>query len=320
MREDRPISGLRGAPRALVTALCAFAAACAYAPGPSSARPVLAAPLPLADLAPVTCPSLLELEETAPGRIRGKLQQGAETVSFQYWRGSVTEHRPLVLLVPILAGGDELMAMVGQRMMGFGFDVAFCGRAGSALRPPQRGPELADLFRRTVLHQRLLLAWLREHDAPPDVFVLGMSMGGMIATATTALEPSVAGLAICMSGADLAGLLRTSSEQRVRRWVDWREQQDGVGQDHLEWELRENLDYEPLALAGAVPTAKALLIGAEFDSVVPLRNQNLLWEALGRPARLQVPFGHYTAALAIDEILAAAAAHFAARKTLPAPH
>lgn len=277
---------------------------------------MLSAPLPAADLAPVPCPTLRESTPLDASRVRGKLQGNGEVVDFQYWRGEAAVHRPVVLLVPILAGGDELLAMVGQRLLGLGFDVAFCGRAGSALRPPQRGPELAELFRRTVLHQRLLLAWLRTHEAPPDVFVLGMSMGGMIATAVTALEPSVAGVAICISGADLAGLLRTSTETRVRRWVDWREQEDGVGQDHLEWELRENLSYEPLALAGAVPTEKALLIGAEFDSVVPLRNQDLLWEALGRPARLQVPFGHYTAALAIDEILATAAAHFTARRTV----
>ena len=55
-----------------------------------------------------------------------------------------------------------------------------------------------------------------------------------------------------------------------------------------------------------------MFVSAQFDTVVPERNQDLLWEALGRPARMRVPFGHYTSALAISSVLAAAAEHFTA--------
>ena len=123
--------------------------------------------------------------------------------------------------VPILAGGADLMEKVGQRLQAHGFDVAFCARAGSALKPPQRGPELEELFRRSVLHQRLLLAWLRApaNDPPPALFALGMSLGGIIATAVAAVEPSLDGLAICLSGGDLGSLVVASGERRVQAWV-----------------------------------------------------------------------------------------------------
>jgi pimeloyl-ACP methyl ester carboxylesterase len=230
--------------------------------------------------------------------------------------------RPLVLLVPILAGGEELMDQVALGVCSQGFDVAFCARAGSALKQPQRARELDELFRRTVLHQRLLLAWLRgpENPRPAATFALGLSMGGMVTTVLAALEPELAGVAICLAGGDLASMVLASTEGRVQQWVDWRFLADGIGHDSLQWELEQCLRHEPLAFASCVPTEKVLFVGAQFDTVVPERNQDLLWEALGRPARMQVPFGHYSAALAINTVLAAAAAHFTARMPARAEH
>lgn len=247
----------------------------------------------------------------------GELVAAGETVRFRLHRREGGEGpRPLVLLLPILAGGDDLLASVARRTRDLGFDVAWCMRAGGALRPGQRAADLDDLFRRTVLHQRVLLAWLRAEHPPDGLFVLGMSMGGMVATVLTALEPDVDGTALCLAGADLAGLIACSTEVRVRRWTEWRQETDGVGRDHVQWELEQFLRYEPLPFAAAIPTEKVLLVGATFDTVVPPRHQDLLWEALGRPARLYVPLGHYSAALAIDPILAAAADHFRERLAL----
>ncbi|MEO6596317.1 MAG: hypothetical protein ABIP94_16330 [Planctomycetota bacterium] len=293
---------------AIAWSLCS----CSFSASPSYPRPEVALAWP-SFAAAVAAPELESFDELGEGRATGVLVGGGETVRFHLRRGSaVAGPQPLVLVVPILAGGDDLMDQVAQRMTARGFDVAFCARAGSALRPPQRAPELDELFRRTVLHQRLLLAWLR-HSAPTPptaLFALGMSMGGMVTTVLAALEPDLTGIAICLSGGDLAGLVPHSSEGRVQAWVDWRFRTDGVGFDHLGWELRQFLRHEPLAFAASVPTAKVLFVGAEFDTVVPRRNQDLLWEGLGRPARLQVPLGHYSAALAMDPILSAAAAHF----------
>ncbi len=304
-----------------------LAGACAYAPAPQYPRQALP-PTFSAATGPRTLPApdLLSTEDLGFCRQRGTLQSrdeasGGETVEFELWRtpDERTGPRPLVLLVPILAGGADLMQNVALRLQARGFDVAFCERAGSALKPPQRGPELEELFRRTVLHQRLLLAWLRTLDpAPHGTFVLGMSLGGMVATAVAALEPDLEGIAICLSGGDLPTLVPDSQETRVQAWVRWRRETDGIGTDHLQWELRRELDLEPVRMAASVDTKKVLFVSAFYDAVIPRRNQDLLWEALGRPARLTVPLGHYTAALAIDPILSAAADHFTSRIPHPA--
>ena len=51
-------------------------------------------------------------------------------------------------------------------------------------------------------------------------------------------------------------------------------------------------------------------MSAQFDDVVRPEYQDLLWEGLGRPARLSVPLGHYTSALAMGPILTAVTGFF----------
>ncbi len=306
-----PHAAAAPAPRAAVALLaaCLGVVSCTVQPQPHHPRPPL-----LRSYAPVAVPEVLERRAQPGGSEVGVLHHDCERVRYEVRRRPRADDAPappLVLLVPILGGGRKLMELVAERVRARGFDVAFCERAGSPLSPPQRGRELEELFRRTVLHQRLLLNWLRQlDDPPPRVHVLGMSLGGMITTVLAAHEPDIDSVAVCLAGADLAGLILVTTERRVQRWRDWREQTDGVGRDALLWELRHHLDHEPARFAAQVPTEKVLFVSAAFDSVVPRRNQDLLWEGLGRPRRLDLPLGHYTAAVAVDRVITAATDHF----------
>jgi len=298
----------------LITLLgCWLAPACTLTKGPDYPRPTLTRVATT-----IETPELLEQADHGNGRTTGVLIGSGEQVRFEIRRAQRPSDqgdraRPLVLLVPILAGGRELMGLIAQRLAGQGFDVAFCERAGRALAPPQRGPDLNELFRRTVLHQRLLLAWLRAADnPPPSTHVMGLSMGGIISTVLAAVDPQVQSVAICLAGADLPSLVLTTSESRVHDWLEWRQKTDGIGVDSLHWELQQFLSYEPSRYAPFVPTEKVLFVSAMLDTVVPRHNQSLLWEGLGRPRRLDMPFGHYSAALAVDRVIGAAADHFRA--------
>ncbi|MFY9342591.1 MAG: hypothetical protein WAT39_08880 [Planctomycetota bacterium] len=270
-----------------------------------------------ADLPPV---GLRELHTDAGGDQVGVLAGSGETVRFRLRGMHGDGAQPFVLLVPILAGGEGLMTKVGDSLLARGYAVAACERAGRALQAGQRGPELETLFARTVLHQRLLLRWLREGAGVRGPgFVLGISLGGMVTAVLAALEPDLAGVAVCLSGGDIAALIPVSSERRVQTWRQWRRHADGVGDDHLAWELREALRHEPLRFAPAVPTGRVFLVSADFDTVVPRAHQDLLWEAFGRPTRLHVPLGHYSAALLLDSIVGAVVSHFDARAAAVAP-
>ena len=317
---------------AILLVVCPMA--CTTSLAPRYARPALHQMLPA-----LAMPALVDLKTAENGFQSGKLIGNGEEVLFEVQRCSIeslndgratasvtpqdtatTAARPMVLLVPILAGGQELMDIVAQRLRGYGFDVAFCARAGRALSPPQRGPELNELFRRTVLHQRMLLKWLRSTEAaPPALHVLGISMGGIISTVLAAVDPDLNGVAICLAGADLANLLLISSEGKVQNWRKWRQETDGISRDSLHWELVQSLTYEPSNFAPSVPTENVLFVSAALDTVVPRRHQTLLWEGLGRPERLDMPLGHYTAAILLDKVIGASAEHFRAHCPQPTP-
>src|SRR5262245_29171895 len=125
-------------------------AACSYVPPPSFPRPALPAPPAVsARYALPEPPRLLHLDQrSADGVADGELACGTETIHFHLHRAPDPD-RPVVLLVPILAGGDDIMRGIARRIVATGFHAAWCDRVAAALCPPQRGADLERLFERT---------------------------------------------------------------------------------------------------------------------------------------------------------------------------
>ncbi len=303
--------------RRLALLLTTTAGACSFAPAPAFPRPALPLPDAIEQRFRLAAPPrLLHLEPRGQGTtLDGELACGDETIRFHLVPGSHPE-QPAVLLVPILAGGDELMRTLALRFSTHGYQAIYCERVGPALRPPQRAAELELLFERTVRQQRAVLAWLATAPElrPSATFACGVSMGGMVTTVLAAVEPSLAGAAMCLAGADVPAILADSHEARIEGWRRWRRTADGIAGSTLADELRNDLRSDPLHLAPYVATESVFLVSTVFDDVVRPPHQQLLWEALGRPSRLSVPLGHYTAALALDGIVDAIAAFFAERQ------
>lgn len=249
---------------------------------------------------------------------RGRLAAGSEHPEFELL---VPEHAtesaraPFLLCLPILAGGEDLLWAIGKGMAERGYVVGWTRRVASALKPPQRGAELEQLFRRTVVHNRALLAWAK---ARPEVeatrlATLGVSFGGMVGTALLAVEPDLAAGALCIAGGDLAGLVHVTSEGRARSWLRWRQEEDGIGVSELSREIEREAVSDPARMGVHVATERVFLVTANFDTVVPMPFQDVLWESLGRPQRMRIPTGHYSAALLLGPILSAVDAFFRRR-------
>ncbi len=305
----------------LLVSTLALLPACAFTQAPSFPRPPM--PLQAEDVDRYRLPGeveLLKFEPTEDATVFvGDLAAGSETVHFHLYRAKRID-APLVLLVPILGGGEELLRTMSRRFVERGYHAIYCDRAGSALRPPQRGPELETLLVRTVLHQRIALAWASDCAAirPVQKFACGVSMGGIVTTVLTAVEPSLSGSAMCLAGADLPTILGNSSEARIEKWRNWRLAEDGLAGNLLERELRAALRSDPLRLGPCVRTDRVFLVAADFDDVVRPAHQDLLWEALGRPQRLCIPLGHYTAALCLDPLISSIADFFDGKRQPPA--
>ncbi|MEM7200085.1 MAG: hypothetical protein AAF628_07455 [Planctomycetota bacterium] len=296
---------------AAATLTVALLSACTHLPPPAHPRPALPLPTDIARRYAVAGPVHEEALVPIGGEdgtrfFRGTVTAGVERADF-FLLLPDGDPRPFVMCLPILAGGEELMWIVGQGLADRGYAVAWTKRVASGLRAGQGATDLEEIFRRTVVHNRMVLAWARTQ---PEIDggrtgCLGLSMGGMIGAALIAVEPTLRGGALCLAGGDLADLLIVSTEDRALKWRKWRHRHDGLGGAALRDELARELQSDPARLGAYVPTRKVLLVGGAFDDVVPRRHQDLLWEGLGRPERRLFPLGHYSAALAIGPIFGA---------------
>lgn len=290
--------------------LSALSSGCTHVPPPRHPRPALPLPPHIAQRyalpGPVVEAALIPLgREDGVRFFRGRLECGAERASFHLLLPEAGTPTSLVLCLPILAGGRELMWFVATSFAARGHAVAWTDRVASALKPEQRGPELETLLRRTIVHNRMVLHWARSQPMidPTRTAAVGISLGGMIGGALFAVEPGLRAVALCLAGGDLPGLVMVSAESRAHSWRSWRHHADGLLGAELRRELATHVLSDPALLGPYVPTSKVLLVGGLFDAVVPKRNQDVLWESLGRPERQLLPVGHYTSALAFGAIV-----------------
>jgi dienelactone hydrolase len=297
-------------------------AGCSITPAPRHPRPAL--PLPPEVARSFALPGPVATESfacTRSGREvrewRGTLRCGSEAASFNLLQPRDRGPVPLVVCLPILAGGADLMRLVAEGMAARGMAAAWADRPGPALRGPQTGRDLDALFRKAVAHNRMLLRWAERRSdlfVAGRVAVLGISTGGIVGAVLLAVEPGFAAGALCLAGADLASLLRVSEEPRVMSWRQRRAATDGIGGRLLERELARDLTADPAHLGAYVATDRVLLVHAGLDRVVPDRQHRLLWESLGRPRDLRLAcLGHYSAALALGAVLEEVARFFRAR-------
>lgn len=311
--------------RPVLLALATLLAACAVEQ-PQSRHPRPALPLPPGVAARYALPGPVVEETFVPiggengvAFFRARLVSGDEVAELHYLRPQGEDVAPFVLCLPILGGGDALMWILALDLARKGYAVAWADRIESAMRVGQRGAELEELFRRTVVQDRMALAWARTQPGidAARTGILGVSVGGMVGAALLAVEPDVRAATLCITGGDLADLVLRSTERRVERWVEWRQRDDGMAASEIEREFERELLSDPIRLAPFVATGRVLLVGTTADGVVPPRHQDLLWEAFGRPRRALLPLGHYSAAIALPGVLATADAFFRDRFAAP---
>lgn len=278
---------------------------CVTIPGPDHPRPALPLPAEIAER--YALPGEVHEDYLVPldsaGRIfRGRLRCGDERPEFHLMLPASQRPAPFVVCLPILAGGKELMWWVAEYLADAGFAVTFSERVESAMKPHQDAEALERLFRRSLVHNRAILAWGRRQafTAPGQTGVLGISTGGIMAGTILALEPELRGGVLILAGGDLPDLLMQSSESRIQRWRAARQAVEGLDEAQLLAKLRKKLHSDPALTAPYVATDKVLMVSASWDTVVPARNQEVLWEALGRPKRFKLLLlSHYSSILDI---------------------
>ncbi len=225
---------------------------------------------------------------------------GATVVRFDYYMVKCEEPRPAVLVFPIFGGNYSFAKMFANHFAKNGLSCVVMYRK-EALVEAETFAELEPPLQQIVMDSKIAIDWLCERTEidPTRLGSFGISMGGIKSALAKCLEPRIGPAVVALAGGSLADVLASSREPKIveRREVLLRKERVDVAEFR---ELAETaILTDPLKLACyADPSAIKMFITL-FDRTVPTRLQLKLWRGFGRPELSILPFGHYTAVVAL---------------------
>lgn len=252
-------------------------------------------------------------EPTRDGELwmhHGTLRIDGDELSYRYYAPALdAEPAPFLLVLPILAGGESITDRVCRSLARRGIAAGTIERRWRLFRDHETIEQLEEKLIRVVRQQRAFLGWIA---ARPDIDgqhlgCFGLSIGGMLATVLTAVEPRIDCAVICLAGGDFGRLALEADEIKLERWVRQRCEEDSISAQELQQQIRARFGFDPVRFAPSIDASRVLFVSARFDGVVPGPSREALWRALGRPERVDVPLGHYTSILALEWIVSRAA-------------
>jgi hypothetical protein len=207
---------------------------------------------------------------------------------------------PVVVVFPILAGGHVISEALAK---------AFVDRHLAILRIERRpllidqagSPEyVSDRMASAVRATRRLLDWLvtQPEIDPARIGAAGVSFGSLLACLLQAADERVHTGFFALTGGGMAEIIYASREKPVRVFRDRMAAMYGLEtrEEFVAW-LQPQLDaVDPLTYAGGLDPASVMMVSGRFDRIMPSERARALWEALGRPAWVKIPTGHYQAA------------------------
>jgi dienelactone hydrolase len=210
-----------------------------------------------------------------------------------------------IVVLPIQGGDYEVSTLFAESFAKKGYQVLRFERRAEWLEADRDvaalGP-LAAQYRQDVLGG--IEHWLSSGPGAPErIGLFGVSMGAMMGTAVAANEPRIKASVLCIGGADLADILMTANDEEVNQYRKDLSARLGVPEAELRPMMAAALDpYDAAREAPKLGADSTLFIAARFDAVVRWKNSVRLWEALGRPKRVVLPTGHYSAVVFVPYI------------------
>jgi pimeloyl-ACP methyl ester carboxylesterase len=202
-----------------------------------------------------------------------------------------------VVLFPTLGGNYLEVKVLASAFAGRGLSSFYILRPGRVLVPERSAHDLDVLCREGVRHARAILECLTLSGdiAPGPAGCVGMSMGAIVAPLMAAAEPRITSLVPVLGGADVPRIMAETREGLIRRYMERRARFLGTDERAVLEEYRRDFHADPLMIPGVLDPGRILMVQARYDQSVPRSAGDRLHQVLGRPTRVEIPAGHYTA-------------------------
>jgi hypothetical protein len=210
--------------------------------------------------------------------------------------------RPGILVLPVLRDPLNLASGTLARYLASQGFAALEVRSGTSfldhVRVTQDGedPTWEDVETGMIRDGRRGLDWLSGQNGVDArrLGIIGISHGAMIGPCVMGADRRLRAGVFCMGGADEALIVARSRERSVRRFRERIMRVYGLTdpEDLLRLGQQRVSRTEPMRYATHVDPRAVLLFKTRRDRAVVPEAQDKLWEALGRPRRITLPFGH----------------------------
>lgn len=243
--------------------------------------------------------------------------------SITFYRPTREKSYPVIVLLPI-SGGDFFTKHLAGYFAQSGFGVLRFGNQSIMMRVDALGKGAIDQIKENVRHYLIDIHrgidWLLSQPGVDSkhIGLLGISEGAIVGNLVVATNRHIQAGVLILGGGNLPGIFISSREKVL---VEVRKKIIGSGEisiDQFQQQVGPALSVvDPLTYADCIRPSTVLLVDALLDRIIRPRFANQLWERMGRPARIRVLAGHYSAALYLPYIRFMALQHF--RKTLGTP-
>lgn len=222
-----------------------------------------------------------------------------EPIQIEWFAPNVPERCPLILCSPIRGNDTIVVDGCARVFASCGYQAAIVKRARFHFKAAGPLTQVEDSLRDAVIRHREALDWLLEQPGvdPDRVGAFGVSYGAIITSVVAAVDPRIKICVLDLAGGPLAGVMRTSAEQSLRRNWSQSRRCHSLTDKQLYEAMGNVIRTDPIKLAPYLARDRVLMLIARFDSSVPTRYQVKLWRALGKPRADFVPLGHYTSIL-----------------------
>ena len=217
-------------------------------------------------------------------------------ITIDYYAIDSTEKTPVILVLPILGGNNNIASIFARYFAKHGFATAIVHRQN---RYKKMGylKHTNQIMRQIVFDHKQAIDWIEsrpELDAS-RIGVFGVSMGGIKSALISALDQRIATSVIALAGGDLPYILAHTDERRIKKERDTLLQEKDLTVQELQKELNEKIECDPINYAQYIDASKTLMILAYFDSTVHFHKGKELKEKIGNPETIYLLSGHYSA-------------------------
>ena len=207
---------------------------------------------------------------------------------------------PVIIVLPILGGSNYFAHTFARYFADNGFSSLIVHRQ-KMYKEFKDLDKLDTILRQIVLDHKQALDWIEmQKNLDTDrIGVFGISMGSIKAALISSLDKRIKATVMCLTGGNIAEIIATSDEKGIVKRREAYMKAHNISQDEFADLLKSKITCDPFNYAEYMDADNSLMVLGRFDSAVPYKNGNALWAKMGKPEKITMPTGHYTAILGL---------------------